>query len=51
MRDFWKTYAMATPEQKQKIWQLCFDEVVIEKGMPVAVRPKPDVAPSSRRRA
>jgi len=36
---------MATPEQKQKIWQPCFDEVVIEKGMLVAVRPKPDIAP------
>lgn len=45
VRDFGKTYAAASAEQKQKIWQLCFDEVVIERGMLVAVRPKPDIAP------
>jgi hypothetical protein len=45
VRSFGKTYAAASATQKQKIWQLCFDEVVTERGMLVAVRPKPDIAP------
>jgi hypothetical protein len=50
VQDSGKTYAAASAIQTQKIWQLCFDEVVIERGMLVAVRPKPDIHHCLQRR-
>lgn len=45
VRDFPRLYAHATADQRRAIWQLCFDEWVIESGTLMAVRPKAETAP------